>query len=278
MIRGAILVYGNCQAAGVAGGLGKLTPLTDVVDIIFIPSFDHPINGAPVVQAKDLERCVLLVEQKTLWHQFPYAGQLATGTPVISFPLTACNALWPLQANDKRNMATPQYPWGRYPYGDRLVTQLLTNGLQGEELLDTYLATALDSLVDVRRFAALEMARMVELDAQCDIPMGTYFLQHMKDQRLFWTYNHPTSQLLRPLTEAVVARLIWTFGLPPKTVGLVGAIFENWEPDDSLKVAIHPRAAEQLGINWYSEELEYAHYEYKNLSYVDYLRHLIRFD
>lgn len=279
MIRPAILVYGNCQADAIAACLRRLPAVTERYDVIYAPSFVHPIDGMAEIAPQDLARCAALVEQRALWHQFPYKAALPARLSHVDFPILALNALWPLQGKEPRNQPEPEFPFGRYPYGDRLLNKILTQGLTGDAALDAYQATSLAGMINITRFAAIEAERIAALDKECALPFGAWVLARFRQHRLFWTYNHPTAQLLRPLAEAVTDELARKLDLTADCAdGIAGLFADGWEPADWLKVAIHPQAAEALEIEWYRQDLNYSHYRHRDVDWHQYWRHQIAFD
>ncbi|CAO3405370.1 WcbI family polysaccharide biosynthesis putative acetyltransferase [Azospirillum sp. 11R-A] len=279
MTKPTIIVYGNCQSDTISACLTKISKVSDCYDIVGIPSFVHPIDGQARIEPADLERCALLVEQRALWHRFPALDRLPPGCPTLSFPMLALNAQWPLQAREKRNRAEPDFPFGRYPYGDRLLNQMLARNLSGSVILERYLSTPLNSVIDPLRLAAIEAERITALDALCDIPFGGWILSNFRHRCLFWTYNHPTAALLLPLALTVVERAAALLGLPQAVVDEVPSLFANgWEPADWLKVAIHPDVANVLELDWFRPDRLYSHYQHRNIDYIEYWRHQINFD
>lgn len=279
MIRPAIIVYGNCQSDTIAVCLRRIAAVSDRYDVVGIPSFVHPIDGPSRIEPADLERCALLIEQRALWHRFPALDRLPPGCPTLSFPMLALNAQWPLQAQEKRNRAEPEFPFGRYPYGDRLLNRLLARNLPGAVVLEQYLSTSLNEVVALRRFSAIEAERIIALDDLCDIPFGSWILSNFRHRCLFWTYNHPTAALLLPLTVTVAERAAALLNLPRTIANEVPPLFANgWEPADWLKVAIHPDVAEILDLDWFQPNRLYAHYQHRDVGYADYWRHQIDFD
>lgn len=279
MTRPAIIVYGNCQSDTISTCLRQLPAISERFDVVSIPSFVHPIDGPAKIDPVDVGRCAALIEQRALWHGFPAKDALPRDAVHVDFPVLALNALWPLQAKEARNTAEPDFPFGRYPYGDRLLNRLLARGLGVDGTLEAYLSTSLAAVVDMQRFTAIENERIAALDKICALPFGAWMLSRFRHQQLFWTYNHPTSALLQPLAEAVVELLCRRLGLPVSVADGVAPLFaEGWEPADWLKVALHPEAAAHLGLNWYGDGLLYAHYTHRDVDYAAYWRHQIAFD
>jgi hypothetical protein len=277
--RPTVIVYGNCQADAIAQCLSRLPEFRDGFDVVYVPSFVHPIDGPTRVATADLARCVLLLEQRTLHHPCPFAGSIPADAAVLDFPMVSVNALWPLQAREKRNVAEPDYPFGLYPYGDRLLNRVLADGLTGDAAFAAYDATPLDRMLDLGRFLVVETERIRLLDQRSGIPFGAWVLDHFRSERLFWTYNHPTARLLAPLVDAVLSRTMPLLRLPRRLAEQAAGLFSTgWEPADWLKVAVHPQVAGELGLSWWTPDLTYAHYRHKDVDYRQYWLHQINFD
>jgi len=274
----SLIVYGNCQSHVVACSFLKVPAITERFRVLFIPSYDVPGAKPTRIHPADVADCAVLLEQKGLWKGFPVVDLLPANVVRLSFPTLVLNQLWPLQARDLRNVGDAALPFGRYPYGDRLVNRLLGQGLSGQALLDAYMEANLSGIVDLKRFADIEDARIRKIDAQCDLPLGGHSLDRFRQRRLFWSYNHPTGDLLRDLAAMLADALSQRIDLPASVAADAAETFIDWEPNAELKVAIHPQVAEFFGLEWIGPGIRYSHYGRDGLSYHDYMRHLAFFD
>lgn len=273
-----LIVYGNCQSHVVACAFLKVPDIAERFRVLFVPSYDLPGAEPTRIDPEAVAGCAVFLEQKGLWKGFPRADLLPADAVRLSFPTLVLNQLWPLQGKDPRNTGDAAFPFGRYPYGDRLINRLLEQGLSGQALLDAYMATDLSGIVDLGRFADIEEARIRKIDARCDLPLGGHVLDRFRQRRLFWSYNHPSGDLLRDLAALLAEELSRRCGLPTGTAAEVAGTFAGWEPNAELKVAVHPQVADFFGLEWTCAGIRYSHYGRDGLGYHDYMRHLAFFD
>jgi hypothetical protein len=135
LVPETILIYGNCQAGVYADILNKVLRTSHTVR--YVMSFDHPTEQQPYPSSEDLAACRVVLEQIDSGHPMREAvGQdLARVARIVKFPPLDFNLLWPFNFNDPRNVSEPpDYPFGRFPYGDRIVVELLREGLSGSAL------------------------------------------------------------------------------------------------------------------------------------------------
>lgn len=280
MIKPCILVYGNCQASAVAQTISRLPDIQNRFEVQYLPSFVHPVHGVTPIHQEWLERCTILIEQRGAWAEFPGKVGLPKKAVLVSFPTVSMNSLWPLQAVDKRNAPEPpDYPFGRYPYGDRLVMELLDKGYTGQDLLREYLATDIQQVLDFGRLFELECERMRQADAVCDIKMIGFVLANFRAHRMFWTYNHPTAVVLKNLSHKLISELgPLVSGMDPIALRQwLDDCYRGWEPAGEISVAVHPQVASHFQLGWLDDEPRFWHFRTSPMGFEDYMLRYINF-
>lgn len=280
MHKPTILVYGNCQASAMAQTFSKLPGIKDLCEVRYLASFVHPVDGVAPIHQDWLDRCLVFIEQKGAWTEFPRKAELPTSTVSLSFPTVSMNSLWPLHANDPRNRTEPpDYPFGRYPYGDRLVMELLDKGYAGKELLKEYMGHDIGQMLDLDRFFELESERLRLADAACDIKMADFVLSNFRNERLFWSHNHPTSQLFKHLFHKILSGLGQLAG-SMDVVELnqwLDNCYRNWEPAGEISVAVHPQVARHFQLEWVDSKTKYWHFRAAPAGFDEYMLNYINF-
>jgi len=187
--------------------------------------------------------------------------------------------LWPMTAVNPYNPSEPSFPFGRFPYGDRVILSQIDAGKSPEEILEYYLNAWDDYKPDLDRLLKLELARFAARDAKCDIGMGQVFFDYFAAERPLWTVNHPTRRLLQELVERIAAAALLVdkrfaeadiattmeshFALSPR--GPLGVI----------SVPIHPGVARHFQLSWYDENEHHFLWDGTSLVYQDYFKELI---
>jgi hypothetical protein len=215
------------------------------------------------------DRVAILFEQVTpftrLRSRFPFPD-----AHCVSFPSLDFNALWPLRADAPRmRPEPPQFPWGRYTYGDKLINEIVAEGLVGDAAWEAFVTRSASALPPAERLLAVEERRWNAAERLVDVPMSDVVFPVIREERLFWTYNHPHRLLLCRLG----ARLVHRAGL---------AAFEdeawakyqdalNWPFGEDYHAPVHPKVAAQLGLSWWSADLSWRRYD-DTFTYEEFVR------
>ena len=179
---------------------------------------------------------------------------------VIQFPPLDLNLLWPLHAQDPRNVEEPDFPFGRFPYGDRVVIGLMRQGLAGQHLWSAYQEKSLAALPDLDRLRRMEEERLWARDAKSDIAVLPIIEEALTERPIFATINHPRGWLLGrmwgPLMEEARRRL----GLSQPTEQITERIFKVWDPLNVVEMPLHPAVAEHFELKWWRPDLQYRYH------------------
>jgi hypothetical protein len=246
--------------------------------IVYLRSFKHPSAGWDEIPPEDVAGCSILLEQHDP-RTFPYRALLPTDCVTLRFPSIDLNLLWPFNCPNPYDRSDPDvFPYGRFPYGDRVIIKLLEEGLDPDVVLETYLTTSQRHLPDLDRLMELEAARLRARDTQCDVKMSAYVLENFRKKRLYWTPNHTTSDLLRELLERLV---IMTAQERPQVAefDVETTIKYRFSPEGPLgvvSVPIHPSIGEHFALEWYDPAQTHQGYGNLRYSYDQYFASMIR--
>lgn len=273
-----VIVYGNCQAEAVAAILRADPAAESRLRILYLRSFDHPSEGYGELRSEDVADCAVLLEQHDP-RPFPNRDLLPLHCATAKFPAIDVNLLWPFFCVNPHDETDPAlFPFGRFPYGDRIIVDCVDKQMLPEEILDYYLTAWERYGVDLDRLLQLESARLLARDANCDVKMGDYVLQRFAGERLFWTPNHPTSTLLREL----IHRLLHACAkAEPALKGFdvdatVAYRFSPEGPLGALSVPVHPAIAGHFRSCWYDADARYQWFGGAAYSYTEYFEEMIR--
>jgi hypothetical protein len=282
MTRPIVVVYGNCQAGLFAESFKNFNGATANWDVHYVMSFVHPTEPQHQVMGTDLAQCALVLEQLDNASPLPawLREKLPADVPFVRFPPIDFNLLWPFNFTDPRNVSEPpDYPFGRFPYGDRIVVELLREGLTDRSLWEAYQERSVARMPDLNRLRGLEAQRLVARDAAVDVMVSDLVLANHRVVPLFWTINHPTGWLLGRvlvrLLHAAQARL--GQGLDRDAEARALELFASWEPFGHQHQPIHPEVARRLGLNWWKPERTYLYFDGTRLTFEEFMLRYIRF-
>jgi hypothetical protein len=273
-----LIVYGNCQAEAVATILRMDPAARESYRILYLRSFEHPSIGRDELHSEDVAACGVLWEQHDP-KPFPYRDLLPADCVTVKFPAIDFNLFWPFRcANPYDEPELPIFPFGQFPYGDRIVLECVDKGMAPEKIIAHYRDGWDKYGVDLDRLLQLESARLTARDAHCDVKMGEYVMTHFREERLYWTPDHPSNALLRELMHRLLKAR--ADALPALAeLDIDATMLYRLSPEGPLgviSVPIHPRVAEHLGLHWY--DLGERHQAYGGVTYShdEYLEAMIR--
>lgn len=274
-----IVVYGNCQAEAVSAVLSNDPAASDDFEILYVPSFEHPTRR-DMIREEDLARTVLLMEQRDP-RPFPHRDRLGSAARVVTFPATDFNLLWPFNCTNPYDRAESEvFPYGRFPYGNRIIAQFVAAGMTESEIFTNYFERWDTFAPPLQRMFELEQERIASRDRDCDVAMGDFIFSEFKHRRLFWTINHPSSFLLKELIQRILdhaATCDPAFSVF-KTFRIDETIDYRFSPEGPLgvvSVPIDSKIVSFFGLDWYDPKR--LHQSYGGVRYTeeDYYKQLI---
>jgi hypothetical protein len=252
-----VVIYGNCQAAALASILSADRSMNSHYRVCYFASFDDRIPDRVDVRREEVDVAAFLFEQYDP-KSFPHRDRLPSDCVTVTFPSIDCNLLWPLTtANTFNDEPSAEFPWGHFPYGDRVIVDAVGRGLSVSEVLEYYQSESYRQLPSLDRFERIERARLAARDKKCDIKMTEFVFSHFREERLFWSVNHPT---MRPLRE-ICGRLTDVIREhEPTFEDTIDETIEALPPQGPLaliRVPIHLAVAEHFGLNWFGLDSVY---------------------
>jgi hypothetical protein len=271
-----LLIYGNCQAFALTSFFRASPIISCAYNVRYFASFDDHSPGSRSIAPQELASTVLFFEQADP-NIFPFLHLLPSDCVTLTFPAIDLNLLWPLSVTNTYSVPTLKYPWGRFPYGDRVIVDCVERGLSLEETLAYYRASSWEHLPDLDRFRMMEIARLRSRDASLDITMSDFVFDRLSHENVFWCLNHPTMvpmrELARRLLTAGVQRIAQ---LQEIAIDAIIDTFPLEGPLAFLRVPIHPAIVERYDMEWYhaDEGPNYGFRQESPLTYEQYFREL----
>lgn len=276
-VREPLIVYGNCQAEAMTSTLALDPLVSSLYGVTYYRSFEHPVDPHQFTYDRG-QKCNLLWEQHDP-KRFPQSDVLAPSCLVVRFPSVDLNLLWPFNCVNPYNAPEPPlFPFGRYPYGDRVIINAINRGMTEDEILDYYLTGWDEYKIDLDRLLQLETARIQTREAHCDVRISDFVLEKFRVRRLFWTVNHPTSEMLAELMDRLLrASDLAQPALQDADVArTLASYFGTSGPLGVVSVPVHPKIAEHFGLQWYDPDERYRSWDGSACSYIEYFRGMIR--
>lgn len=262
-----LLVYGNCQAGWLSRMLGANAEVAAGYEIVYLSDYHQTPPDHPTLQPGFFAGCAVAVWQTAAGCKRPeFVAALPAACRQIRFPTLWLKLLWPLYSIDPRNQPEPEHPWGRYPYGDRLVMKLLQEGVAPADLAKRYVDTDLNRIVNLDRFAEMSLAELRFNDKQSDVAIASFIERTFRGRKLFGTVNHPTMLMLQQIHLGVLAALLGT-----KVSGEVPPPADASEVLGSEETPLHPQIISHFKLQWARPGLKWR-YRSAFLNLDEYLR------
>jgi hypothetical protein len=272
-----IIAYGNCGAQAFSYVLSSIPEIQDQYEIIWYFYDTHPVFKQPLVSDEQYARTAFMLEQVFLWSPPPeFKSKLSPTCVTITFPTFFFNTIWPLQAPEPRNiLEPPEFPVGRYFIGDRLIINLLKQGLSSDEVYAHYMAARVSDSVDLDRLLEINSDQVMKIDELADIKTAARILDDFRTTRLFWTPTHPTNALLRPIFQELLARM--GFAQHHAAIDTYFAAHGELLPQPRFELPIHPQVIEHLKLQWGDPDYRYLYYHDQRFTFSEYMRNYIDF-
>lgn len=262
-----VLLHGNCQGQWLADRLRANPVIADSHEIIYLANFGKRPEGHPITRPGFLKSCDWILWQTAAGTPKPdFVDEAPSACRQFRFPTLWLKMFWPMNAVDQRNVDDPQYPWGRFPNGDKIVLRLLEKGVAVSEIPKAYVETDLNTLVSLEKYRDITLRELEINDRQSDVAATPYLLATLRERQLFATINHPTVRMLARLEDALTAALLGTHpdsGTP-----------EPEDADDyigSEEVPLHPQIIEFFKLDWAKPAMKW-HFRSAFLSLSEYLQ------
>ncbi len=254
--KARVLVYGNCQGGWLSRTLLQQPEITDRFEIVYLSDYmerppDHPSN-----EPGFFATCSIVVWQTASGCKPPwFVAEIPPHVRQIRYPTLWLKLLWPTYAVDPRNVRDEQFPWGRYPYGDRLVMKLLEQGVPIADIPQRYLDTDLNTMVNLARFTEMSLAELRFNDRQSDIAITPFIERTFRARKLFGTVNHPTFAILDQIYQGVLAALLDRAppSDPPLPANAIDVLGEE-------EVPLHPQIIEHFKLTWTTPDLRWRYH------------------
>lgn len=262
--RPKLFVTGNVQAAGIVQVLKNVREVASRFDVTYVEAASALPKNAP--------------KGSVLFEQIVEGGKGLATLPAgiakrMRFPSLTLALLWPFNSvNPYNKPQPPDFPYGRFPYGDSFMQSCLAVDVPRNDILRLYSSDDWSkSWPDLDALFKKESARLTALDATFELGIGSYILKHFRRQRLFLTPQSPTDLLLAELITRLLAAAF------PKDAAMASAnapaVISSLGSRDCLglfAIPIHPLVARHFELTWVSPHTRYNYFDREQLTGREY--------
>jgi hypothetical protein len=216
-----------------------------------VGSFYHFYEMTPQEELcgrEDLARCdTLFVQDIRNFDDYPLRPAIGPHTRIVRFPFLSFAAPWPwddfngFRDTVARGQDDPSVH--TTTYYDGALARLRREVPDSAARLEAYRTLAFKGLVAPHRVLDFERRRLEAMDEKFGLSIGRTILTNFRHEPLFYTVNRPNGRLLADLLAFLFDALDLKPPPPAPELDELG----------DIQVPIHPRVAQDLGIDWATE-------------------------
>lgn len=274
--RPVLLLFGTCQVERISLILRDLPSVCQAYDIHVSLEYPDPTDAVPSPPDDVIRSCELLIYQKKPIRPLPaFIAELVARGRGIRVPNLCCDPLWPFEVECKHDPRYPEFPNGRYLYGDQILARLLRGNPDDEAVVNQYLEMDFSELFPLEDMLRQWHWLLEKLDEEAEIKISDFILEHWRTKRLFWNSIRPANRLF----GQIVRKFLKLTGTPVAESDLEPAL-QAHEHDFIMK-PIHPSLVRSWNLTWVSDDDLYKHLDDPPatrtewyLRYVAYMREL----
>ncbi len=275
-----VVVYGGCQAEHIAKILNRTPGVNE--SFRFLAVLNHAPLGEKIADfPADVERATLYWEQYDERAEVPIRERLRAALPAsckrVTFAPTIFMGFWPFAWADSRNVPESGFPFGRYPWGDRIGVQIAKRNLPTDQILDEYLRISTVEMPNVWNLLSRDLDLQERRDAASDVKIGDFVKQNLLSKYQFWTWGHPSALVLGEITH----RLIQQSADELESGARFSFSVENSEQDlagtGNEQLPLHPKVISDLGLQFRDAQSTY-NWMGQSWTFEEYIVRYITFD
>ena len=277
--RRVVVIYGDCQSQ-VLHQLASAVPcLSERFVFALVTNHADPGEALPPVPA-EVAQAAMLWEQYNEFSDPAMRDAVRAAVPdscaVTRFPAMLMNAFWPFRTRDKRNVAEPGYPWGRYPLGDKIAEEVGGLGLSPPAGFAEYMKRSLEQMPDLESIVKFERRVTAERDRACDVGMTEFIFDHLRTLYQFWSHGNVSTAVYVELFRRLFEHGRDTLGEAPAALPAELEEFGAAHPTQ-FQIPIHPAVIERLGLRFVDAQTAYRYFG-QNWTFEEYMTNYIALD
>lgn len=201
-----ILIYANCQGLVMARALRRHPEFAEG-EIRTCENYKDDPVALEAAAASDLVLAQMVNGEKFRSRFSAILAALPSTAKVVRFPAMHATHLWPQFFQDISVKPEPGFKHGRFPWGDRLVLNLVKQGVPKGEIIDTYLATDLSQKFDLKGLYRVALGSMKQLEGDCDVPVSDVYEQNIFERQTFFSPYHAADFIVNSIANRVFEAL-----------------------------------------------------------------------
>ncbi len=201
-----ILIYANCQGLVVAKAV-RAHPDLATTDIRIVENYKDDPAVQEVAASCDLVLAQMVHGEKFRRRFAAIVSALPPDARTVRFPAMHASHLWPQFFQDYTVKPEPGYKHGRFPWGDKLLINLVRQGGSKAAILEQYLTANLAEKFDLRGLYRLALGGMQQLETECDVAISDIYAQNIFERQTFFSPYHAANYIVNAISNRMFAAL-----------------------------------------------------------------------
>lgn len=255
-----VLLHGNCHIMPIQEYLGSSTAFT--LKYTFYP---HPLiqNGMKPIPLQSMQIMDVWIHEDIradnpygyeLSDEYMRKGILRTSKEIVIpnlfgmgrafFPQEKASEDEKLITKGNNPIANGDDRNGMFPYVDRVIERALTQMNNVNDIISFCKSKECLSKEEIVDNFHEYIEKIKKREAQWDICITEFILDHYKNEKLFYDSGHPTNTIFRKISEEILAKL-----------GIQDMQIECSAVLDAHEVPVYPVTREVLGMQWEDDSI-----------------------
>ena len=268
-IRKQVLFVGNCNAHDLSLAFSALDGLRDDFAFHHLALHATPVPSPEIRQIAQEAHAVFIqnIAEAERFKEEHVPG----GVRCFGYPNLMRRALWPFDGlvyGPDPLAEADAAKAGLIRFLDGLLGKLRTDVPDPEERFIAYRDLKASGINrNFARLLEMEDEMLTHIDHIFECRLGQFVREHTRTDQLFHWLGHPSGLLYAALMRYCCEKL----GLPD--VRPQPSAVDGWS---AMQVPVHPRVAEQLGLEWATPERVYTYAPLGPVTWEQYVKHYIR--
>ncbi len=276
------MIFGNCQASHIAHVLNHVPSLADRFEFMLVMDHAPPGESAPEISQEAAAETPLVWEQYDERDRVPGREELraaiSSSARTIKYPPLGIMGLWPFAWAEPRSVSEPDFPWGRYPWGDRIAQQVVKEGVSREHAFERYMDLSSKAMPDVEALIARDRFLAELRDAKCDVKISEFIFDRVRTDHMFWTWGHTAGSLNLELMSRLLDASRDVLGeLPTGFESDLQQASARFPAIGEEQVPVHPEVIERLDLTFCNRDTRWKWFS-QRWTFEEYITHYIEYD
>jgi 2-polyprenyl-3-methyl-5-hydroxy-6-metoxy-1,4-benzoquinol methylase len=181
----------------------------------------------------------------------------------ISFPYVYFEGYWPENTDNPVNQKNEQYPFGKFPYGDSNIIEMIAKGYEKAQIVAELEKDDFYQIKYVELNIQQTLDKLLARETETDIKIAKFIQENYRHSSLFHAPNHPANIIGFNLANQILDKL----NIPPISSPYPREKFADYQ------LPIYPSIKKLLDLQFIDQETKYTvTFSPKKLKFPDYIQ------